>query len=523
MTRIAWSASSTEEETRAYLQERLRVLSGLMFWAFTVFLGGLSVMYWAYPHVKPRYNNIVFLASTVGLLNLAAIWRLFLERKKLSMRDLNRIDAFYAVGTGLLFGLGGYLGTDFVAAPYATLLYAVLTVLSRAIVVPSTPQRTLVMAALCFGPFCAASVLVCYVPIAKPFTDMPPIALFLAVLIIAVSTAVLAAIGSQTTYSLARSAQEARQLGQYTLDQKIGGGGMGDVYIAHHVLLRRPTAIKLLRPDRISSDDLDRFEREVMHTSKLTHPNTVAVFDYGRSPDGVFYYAMEYLDGINLQHLVERYGPQSAGRVVQILAQVASALTEAHARGLIHRDIKPANIILCERGGIPDVAKVVDFGLVKQLSAEHGETRQMVVGTAKYLAPERVTAPDRVGPAVDLYALGATGYFLLTGKPVFDGPNAIAVCADHVSKQPIDIREIANVPDAVADLIMTCLDKAPERRPTAAELVRSFRALDTETWDDAQARAWWEEFRAAQRAIPSHTDETRSITIDLEQRSADAA
>ena len=218
---------------------------------------------------------------------------------------------------------------------------------------------------------------------------------------------------------------------------------MGVVYRARHVMLRRPTAIKLLPPEKAGEETLRRFEREVQLTAQLTHPNTVSIFDYGRTPLGVFYYAMELLDGLNLAQLVGRDGPLPAGRVVRILTQVCGALAEAHGVGLIHRDIKPANIILSERGGVADVATVVDFGLVKKIDPGDADRTQavtasnVVTGTTLYLAPEVIAGGRAVTARSDLYAVGAVGYYLLTGLPVFEAETIVEIFAHHLHTPPV--------------------------------------------------------------------------------------
>jgi serine/threonine-protein kinase len=248
---------------------------------------------------------------------------------------------------------------------------------------------------------------------------------------VAVATA-----GSGVIYGLRREVRRALRLGQYTLEEKLGEGGMGVVYRARHALLRRPTAVKLLKGDRLGEASLRRFEREVQLTASLSHPNTVSVYDFGRTPEGVVYYAMEYLEGLSLEQLVAEAGAQPPGRVVHVLRQVLGALAEAHGVGLVHRDVKPGNVILCERGGLSDVAKVVDFGLVKDLDAADALSHEgMLVGTPLYLAPEAIRSPN-ADPRSDLYSLGAVAYVLLTGNHVFDGARSSRSAATTCTPGP---------------------------------------------------------------------------------------
>jgi hypothetical protein len=327
-----------------------------------------------------------------------------------------------------------------------------------------------------------------------------------------------------------KAAIEAQQIGQYKLERKLGAGGMGVVYRAHHAMLRRPTAVKMLEPDKVNEGTIERFEREVQTTSQLNNPSTVAIYDYGRTPEGVFYYAMEFLDGLDLQSLVERYGPQPVPRVIHILDQICGSLYEAHSLGLVHRDIKPANIMLNRRGGQPDVVKVLDFGLVKALDDQRqaGLTQQAsLTGTPLYMSPEAIQMPNSVDARSDLYAVGAVGYFLLTGQPVFEADNVVDLCQRHVATPPIPPSERINtpIPAELENAILSCLDKSRAKRPqTARDLALLIaRCAEATQWSIEDADAWWSRHERGQGTSASVTFPTASptaarghdVTIDL--------
>jgi eukaryotic-like serine/threonine-protein kinase len=513
----AWSTGAHEEEARAYLQARLTLFTKLIFTAIVTLMAFLLVMYAVYP-IAPHHNDLIFGGASAELTVMALIWRGLLVRRSLSVQTLYRIDLIYAMFIGISFGVSAALSEELRPAAYAALVYGSFTVFTRALVVPSSGRRTAILSTVLWVPMVAAAVWLG----ATSEQELPGPAFVLGSLMFGTVAIALATTGSRIIYGLRRQVSEAMQLGQYTLDRKIGEGGNGAVYRARHALLRRPTAVKLLLPDKVGADNLDRFEREVQHMSQLTHPNTVAVFDYGRSPDGVLYYAMEYLDGVDLENLVRLHGPQPSSRVIDILVQVCGALQEAHDAGIIHRDIKPANIILCERGGVPDVAKVVDFGLVKEIARDSGASTQIVLGTPAYVAPEAVTDPDRIGPAVDLYALGCVGYFLLTGRRVFEGKTAVDLCVQHVTATPRRPTEdtTLRIPPELEDLVLRCLAKDPaDRYPSAAALAEALESIPRlPDWSRTDARRWWRDLSARQTSAPSTAAPTLTITVDLGDR-----
>ncbi|MGD0262391.1 MAG: serine/threonine protein kinase [Verrucomicrobiota bacterium] len=319
--------------------------------------------------------------------------------------------------------------------------------------------------------------------------------------------------------SARKSALAARRLGQYVLVQEIGRGANGMVYRARHSLLRRPVAVKLLSPDMTNDANAARFEHEVQMTSQLTHPNTVAIYDYGRTPEGLFYFAMEYLGGIDLDQLVRQFGAQPEGRVIHILRQVCGSLSEAHRSGLIHRDVKPANIILTRRGGVCDLVKVLDFGLVKavHLGSAAGMKANVVVGTPHFMSPEAVERPESVDSRSDLYSLGAVGYWLLTGKTLFDDDTVEDLLVCQVKKLPPHPVERLGKPVSpdLADLLMRCLAKQPDQRPPSAEALDQALAgcASAGAWTALDAEQWWRANMAAVEALPAATMAEKTLVI----------
>ncbi len=302
---------------------------------------------------------------------------------------------------------------------------------------------------------------------------------------------------------------EAKQLGQYRLLEKIGVGAMGVVYKGEHAMLRRPTAIKLLDVDCVNEASIRRFEREVQITCSLNSPHTVAIYDYGRTPEGVFYYAMEYLDGLDLQTLVDQYGPQTEGRVVAILRQICSSLEEAHALGLVHRDIKPANIMLNRRAAQPDVVKVLDFGLVKALNNEErgNHLGGDLSGTPLYMSPEAIQMPEAVDAGSDLYAVGAVGYFLLTGQTVFTAQTLPELCQQHISVTPDapSQRLGRTVSAELEHAILACLEKSRGKRPKTARDLAAMLDQVAQTWSFDDAERWWSHHECRQNATNACT------------------
>ncbi len=543
---------SSPDGLRDFLQSRITFMFGLAsaLWLVTWvidrvlchFMGG---DFWqhsvdeAEPHL--RYH----LGVGLGLLALTAVLRYV----KPSLLALGVLETSVTLAQIFMFCLMLENAPLDLRPDLAMLLGSAHVLVLRAALVPASPRSATVLGTL------SAVIVGLYSYVI--WRDAPPGVAFAGKVSIPIINTVIWSVVSivGTTavsfviYGLRKRVERAIELGQYTLLEKVGQGGMGVVYRARHALLRRPTAVKVLRdvnvappcavlgragivtrvcPPRsqveqgIDEAALARFEREVQLTAQISHPNVVSVYDFGRSPEGAFYYAMEFLDGVDLQRLVDEHGPMPPARVAHVLAQIAEALAEAHAVGLIHRDIKPANVILCEHARRSDLVKVVDFGLVKELSgpASGLSEARVVTGTPLYMSPEAITRPSDVDERSDLYALGAVGYFLLTGEPVFDGKTVVEVCGAHLHKPvvPPSLRAGAPVPAELEALVLRCLAKRRDERPASAdEVVASLRAMKLAPWTLDHARAWWAVQRrdGAERVAPSLSG---TITLSVAPR-----
>jgi len=511
------TAHSTEE-ARAFLQRRLQLLFRTFFaltgtfYAITTLAAVFALgMPWFRALTDPAYGFHLLGAVLAGCL-----W-LLCRTPSPSASALGWMDGAGMLGVLYLLKFDAFADRD----SHSLLLATMGALISRAVIVPTTVRRTFWISLLGALP---DAILLGLMNRALPLSDalLPTLdALLWGGVTVTMSTLV-----SRIIYGLRKQVREAHRLGQYTLLQSLGAGAMGEVYLASHALMRRRTAIKLLRANA-DGHSLERFEREVQLTSQLTHPNTIAIYDYGRTAEGTFYYVMEYLEGVDLEGLLIVDGPQPPGRVIHILRQVCGALEEAHGLGLLHRDIKPANLFLCRRRGVPDMLKVLDFGLVKELGvAEASLTRaHTIAGTPLYLSPEAIVSPQKLGPRSDLYSVGAVGYALLTGTHLFQGASPMEICSHHVhtKPEPPSRRADKELPEDLCALILRCLEKDLEARyANARELRLALDACaDAGRWTEEDAERWWVanasrmEARRPSNRTPSALTGTQTLVTEL--------
>ncbi len=495
---------------------------------------------------NPLHPSVVahFLAASVYL----AVWAL-------CQRERSRRFVLTTEALGTVIGAAGYVAMGVAIPPYADPMGIVAIVLTynyfgRSVFVPSTAKRTFwigLAIAVVFLP--GVYAMYRWAPATAGLLELAsqngrivlPAARFSEASVEAFSIAMaiqgafwwlfsvlIGTIASHVFYGLRREASKVTKLGQYQLEKKLGEGGMGVVYLASHAMLRRPAAVKMLPPDRLGARSLSRFEREVQRTASLSHPNVITVFDYGRTPDDVFYYAMEYVEGATLEDAVAVGGPMPPGRVVHVLREVAAALAEAHGVGLIHRDVKPANVMLQRVPGSPDVVKVLDFGLVKELGG--GESPDVgvshtgeITGTPQYMSPEAIRG-DAIDERADLYALGAVAYYCLTGTHLFAASTVVEMCSHHLhsAPEPPSDRLGAALPDALEALVLRCLAKAAGDRPAAAlALLDALAEVEVEAWTRHDAASWWTRHDAtlkAQSPRESAMAGAATLAIDVDRR-----
>jgi eukaryotic-like serine/threonine-protein kinase len=512
---------TSTEEGRAFLQARLSIFGLSLFLLAGISWSALALAFYLGPGNDE--HNPFSLGGSLHLTNtlLTGVLWLSTRRGRRSPRTLHALDVGIMLGLLTVWAVSGATLPGAVVASFVALLSFVLGVLARAIVVPSTFTRTLVLGVV-------GALLLVAAAVWRGVSEQGVLGGVVASACWSASAVVLASIASRTIFGLRKEVSRARVLGQYTLESKIGEGGMGVVWRARHALLRRPTAVKLLQPSRAGDPSIKRFEREVQLSASLTHPNSVAIYDYGRTRDGIFYYAMELLEGTDLEHLVAEHGPQPAARVVHVLTQVCGALAEAHDLGLVHRDVKPANILLSPRRNEHEVAKVVDYGLVKSIESQEQTAVTAVntiFGTPLYLSPEAILTPQEVDGRSDLYALGAVAWFLLVGRPVFPGKSVVEVCAKHLHESPVPPSAALGrtVPRDLEAIVLACLEKDRAARPQTARALRALLSTcgTDGQWTSEQASEWWES-RAPHPRTGDAPPAPQSLTLELGGRDGGA-
>ncbi len=502
---VEGSAPHLSQETLNVLRDRLRIVSILLCAGFGLFLARSFSMFDQFTATGSYPLLVGHVAVTLLLAFMA--WRLCVK--------CNMVLGNLRVAEFLIFGgPAAYMMTVNIYnlmnsaqlpdghshIPHIASFW-VLLIFSYAIFIPNTWRRALVVLSI-FGllPLLAMIIADFRSPQMDALLhtddfDGAWIEHFL-IMAIAVATGTL---GVRAIGALRQEAFVAKQLGQYRLRRMLGSGGMGEVYLAEHQMMKRPCAIKVIRAEKAGDPQvLARFEREVQATAKLSHWNSIDIYDYGRTADGTFYYVMEFLPGHNIGELINDYGPMSAGRAIYLMRQVCDALAEAHGHGLVHRDIKPANIFCAYRGGMFDVAKLLDFGLAKPLSDvqdEAGLTQEgTITGSPLFMSPEQATGGNEVDERSDIYSLGAVMYLMVTGKPPFDYQQPIKVLVAHASETPVSPRELnPSIPVELDEIIMRCLEKQPEDRfQDVASLAEQLEHVPlADPWSSKLASAWW--------------------------------
>lgn len=495
---VAGSQPGLSRETQSLLQARLRAAAIILASGFGLFfLIRTFGMDWA----TRWHTQLTIFHATVVLVLTATAFGLCRKCPKTAL--FLRTAEFFCFGLPAIFLLVmeslSLLEWDPAAANHVidnptggwvTLIFI------YALFIPNTWQR----AAAVVGVLAAAPVILftsCWLW-APHISEILTASHLIGIVVLLGMAAVAGTWGVYSIGRLRREAFEARQFGQYRLKELIGAGGMGEVYLAEHQLLKRPCAIKVIRPSKANDPQaLARFHREVRATARLTHWNTVEIFDYGSTDDGTFYYVMEYLRGMSLTELVEQHGPLPPARAIHLLQQTSDALAEAHTAGLIHRDLKPGNIFSAERGGVYDVAKLLDFGLARCIvapPASHLTVEGTITGSPLFMAPEQASGDREPDARSDIYAMGAVAYYVLTGQPPFAEANTLRVLMAHVHSAVVPPSQLRHeIPADLEAVVLRCLAKDPDDRyPDGASLARALGECEAAGhWTREDARRWW--------------------------------
>ncbi len=502
---VAGSGPHLTKETQAILRLRLRAAAVMLLIGFGVFLIRHVVGVLRDEPLFPALLGVhVLIVIVLSLIAAPLWWHSDVSIKKLRIAEL----VIFGLPAAFFLMLEQRVTLDDAARGVMPppLPFWLLLIFTYGMFIPNTWRRaSLVIGAMALAPILlVAGMILAYPQVAA---EMSVTRVMQQVLVLVIA-AVASVVGTRLINTQRREVFEAKQLGQYRLIKLIGAGGMGEVYLAEHRMLKRPCAIKLIHPDQAGDPRvLARFEREVQSTARLSHWNTIEIFDYGRTDDGTFFYVMEYLPGLSLEDVLKHHGPLPAERVIHFLRQACQGLREAHRVGLIHRDIKPGNVFAAHRGGLYDVIKLLDFGLVKlvnenpsvRLSQEGG-----ISGTPLFMSPEQARGQSDLDAKSDIYSLGAVAYALVTGRPPFDGANAMDVMIAHVRDEVIrPSQHHADVPADLEAVILRCVAKIPaDRFPDVESLDQALaECAAADQWTQWQAARWWQERGQADAAL----------------------
>ena len=484
---------------------RLRIVA--LLYAFVFFMSDpLQAILFADERAVFLSTPLRWVPSTISI-SIALLVAFLTWNRRIAIETLLTLGLVFEVVGSFGIAAAQYLDPSRYAEapPWAGLSWVAVWMASFTVIIPSPPRRALVAALAS-----AASV-----PIVVGFTMLTRLApmqisafrFFVFLVLPYLLVVLIAYVGARVVYNLGTELNRAQELGSYQLVERLGEGGMGEVWRAKHRFLARPAAIKLMRPEMLGGTGLERemlrsrFEREAQATASMRSPHTIELYDFGITEDGSFYYVMELLDGFDLQVLIERFGPIPVERAVHLLMQVCDSLAEAHAEGLIHRDVKPANVYVCRYGREVDFVKVLDFGLVKSrneatVGAAQVTLNQTIGGTPSFMSPEQIVGDKALDGRSDIYAIGCLAYWLVTGQLVFSGHTVMETLLQHTQAAPTppSQRTELAVPDVFDQLIMDCLAKNPEDRPATADALAGRLATIqmSSVWTQERAQQWWD-------------------------------